>query len=501
MLHVDSLLQLAKKQGADEIRLGTDRAPAMYAAGAIKRLAIPSTSQETLADLLGDLLVTARRDGLAVGREFSALHEVPGAGVFRVVIHARDAEGAVDVVFRSGALAADVVPPVESPVEAVPAQADAESTADDFVAEGRDSTELTRLLVRALELGASDLHLCVGEAPVVRVDGTLMPLGSERSVDIAALLATSIDESARARLAQGQSVDFALNVGADEGPRSGSATRVRGNIYRMSRGMAAAFRLLPPSAPSLESLTSSLILSDLASLPNGLVVVCGPTGCGKSTTLAAIARETLARRSVMLLTLEDPIEYTLDVAAGARSRVRQRQIGRDARDFATGLRDALREDPDVILVGEMRDAESISLALTAAETGHLVLTTLHSRSAASAIERIVDTYPEGRQSQIRAQLADSLRAVVAQRLVPKASGEGRVLALEVLRMTSSVASGLREGKIAVVTSAMQSGKKDGMQVLEKHLAELVRKGEIRVADAQAAANDRDALLNYQKNTP
>lgn len=500
MLHVDSLLQLAKKQGADEVRLGTDRAPAMFCAGAMKRLAIPSTSQETLVDLLGDLLAEARKSGLAVGREYAALHEVPGAGVFRVVIQARDAGGAVDVVFRSGAVAEAVAPAPAPAAEPQQAPVAAPIREAEFVSEGRDPTELTRLLVRALELGASDLHLCVGETPAVRIDGVLTQLSSESAVDIDALLSASIDSEARARLAQGQSVDFALNVGASSGHRASGATRVRGNIYRMSRGLAAAFRLLPPSAPSLETLTPSILLSDIPSLPNGLVVVCGPTGCGKSTTLAAIARETLARRSVMLLTLEDPIEYTLDVGHGARSLVRQRQIGRDARDFATGLRDALREDPDVILVGEMRDAESISLALTAAETGHLVLTTLHSRSAASAIERIVDTYPEGRQSQIRAQLADSLRAVVAQRLVPKASGEGRVLALEVLRMTSSVASGLREGKIAVVTSAMQSGKKDGMQVLEKHLAELVRKGEIRVADAQAAANDRDALLNYQKNT-
>src|SRR5262249_44260580 len=158
----------------------------------------------------------------------------------------------------------------------------------------------------------------------------------------------------------------------------------------------------------------------------------------------------------------------------------------------TGLRDALREDPDVILLGEMRDEESISLALTAAETGHLVLTTLHSRSAASAIERIVDTYPEGRQSQVRAQLADALRAVVAQRLVPRARGEGRALALEVLRVNSSVANGLREGKIGTVTSAMQAGKRDGMVTLEKSLAELVRRGEITMDDAASVANDRDA---------
>ncbi|MBK8168933.1 MAG: PilT/PilU family type 4a pilus ATPase [Sandaracinaceae bacterium] len=466
----------------------------MFAAGLSKRLAVPSTSDETLRDLLGDLVAKAVNAGLFDGKEFNALHEVPKVGIYRVAISARGDQGGFDVVFRAGATAPA---PALSAAPAVLPPANEGSAAR----EALDTAGITRLLARALDLGASDLHLSAGEPPTIRVSGSLSRLMNENAVNVDALVLPLLDARAQERLQQGVSVDFALDVtsamslhGAGE-----CATRVRGNAYRTAKGLAAAFRLLPPAAPSLDALTASTLLHELASLPNGLVVVCGPTGCGKSTTLAALARETVRRRSVMLLTLEDPIEYSLDGIEGARSLVRQRQIGRDVRDFATGLRDALREDPDVILVGEMRDAESISLALTAAETGHLVLTTLHSRSAASAIERIVDTYPEGRQSQIRAQLADSLRAVVSQRLVPCANREGRVLALEVLRMTASVANGLREGKISVVTSAMQSGKRDGMIVLEKFLAELVRKGEISASDAQAAANDRDALLNYQKN--
>jgi twitching motility protein PilT len=250
-------------------------------------------------------------------------------------------------------------------------------------------------------------------------------------------------------------------------------------------------------------------------LPNGLVLVCGATGSGKSTTLAAIAQEALRRRSVLLVTLEDPIEYGL--APSSRSLVRRRWIGHDAPSFASGLRDALREDPDVILVGEMRDPETIGLALTAAETGHLVLASMHSRSAVSAIERIVDAYAPERQRQIHVQLADALRAIVAQRLVPRAradlaidaisqpnrglvargrSGGGRVPAIEVLRGNHAVACLIREGKTEQIASAIQSGRRDGMITLERCLADRVQAGEIKVEDARAVANDLDSLAVY-----
>lgn len=197
----------------------------------------------------------------------------------------------------------------------------------------------------------------------------------------------------------------------------------------------------------------------------------------------------------MVITLEDPIEYALG-RPGIKGAVRQRQVGRDVLDFASGLRDALREDPDILLIGEMRDAETVSLALTAAETGHLVLASLHSRSAASAIERIVDTYPAARQQQIRVQLADALRVVVAQRLLPRASGEGRVVALEVLRVTYAVASSIREAKPGSIQSAIQSGRKEGMIPLERCLADLVERRVITMVDARAVANDPTALASY-----
>jgi twitching motility protein PilT len=196
----------------------------------------------------------------------------------------------------------------------------------------------------------------------------------------------------------------------------------------------------------------------------------------------------------VLTTLEDPIEYGL--AASATSVVRRRQVGRDVATFASGLRDALREDPDVLLVGEMRDPETISLALTAAETGHLVLASMHSRSAASAVERIVDSYPPGREQQIRLQLADSLRAVLAQRLLPRARGNGRIAAVEVLRVTHAVAAMVREGRTAQIPTALQSGRREGMIVLERCLADRVNAGEVRLEDARAASNDPAMLAMF-----
>jgi twitching motility protein PilT len=237
-----------------------------------------------------------------------------------------------------------------------------------------------------------------------------------------------------------------------------------------------------------------MALDDLAELPHGLVLVCGATGSGKSTTLAALAQEALRRRSIVLTTLEDPIEYAL--SPPEKSLVRRRQVGRDVRDFATGLRDALREDPDVLLLGELRDKETIGLALTAAETGHLVLSSLHSRSAASAIERIVDSYPAEGQGQIRAQLADSLRAIVVQRLLPRARGEGRIPAIEVLRVNHAVGALIREGKTAQIASTLQAGKREGMMSLERCLADRVLAGEVRIEDARAVANELGSLAMY-----
>jgi twitching motility protein PilT len=485
MARVDSILAILVQQGANELRLGTDREPKILAFGTPRRLSIPSTPEETLRELLGEILDAEREQTLREHGRVDVPYQATGMGSFQVKIASRAEGGGFDAVFVRGnaraaspaAAAAPVAPPLV-PIAPPP------PTRPSFVES--PPAGLAQLLSRAGAMGASDLHLVQGRPPFVRVDGRLRQMGDD-PVDVAELLPPEhAPESSHDPTLPGAAVDAAIELDG--------AGRARLHVFRTSEGLAAAVRLLPAAAPSLASLRMPVPLEDLVDLPHGLVLVCGATGSGKSTTLAALAQEALRRRSIVLLTLEDPIEHGL--SAPETSVVRRREVGRDVRDFAHGLRDALREDPDVILLGEMRDPETIALALTAAETGHLVLSSLHSGSAASAIERIVDAYPPARQGQIRVQLADSLRAVVAQRLLPRARGDGRVVAVEVLRATHAVAALVREGKTAQIATAIQSGKREGMLSLERCLADRVLSGEVRADDARAASNDPASLAMY-----
>lgn len=518
MPHVDSLLTLATREGANELRIGTDRAPQMFAMGAPKRLSIPKTSADTVRHLLGELLSADVQGRLKSDGRAAISHEVAGIGLFQVMLTARADSGELDVVFlRAGAkdTSNDAAPPKpperrETPLASgrvlvgpasepgweepsaphVPSPLPASVLEFSRPEDAKIPPGLTQLLERAVALGASDLHLGADEPAVVRIHGGLSVL-EEGAVDVARLLDGFLSAPQLARLAAGGSLDLAASLPGPAPHVPGA--RLRLNVFRSARGLAASIRLLPVGTPSLDTLAFPVSIRDVAQLPNGLVIVSGPTGCGKSTTLAALVSEALSTRSIALVTLEDPIEYTF--GRSSRSIVRQRQVGREVKDFATGLRDALREDPDVLLVGEMRDPESISLALTAAETGHLVLTTLHSRSAIAAIDRIVDAYPDASRTTIRVQLADALRVVVAQRLLPRTRG-GRVLAAEVLRVTSSVANGIRESKHGVMASAMQSGRKDGMITLERSVADLVRRREVSLDVALASVNDVETLQGY-----
>jgi twitching motility protein PilT len=501
MARIDSLLAIVTQQGANELRMGTGREPKMLAYGAAKRLSIPMTPEDTLRELLGDILTPEREEVMRARGRLEVRYDAGALGAFQVTLAAR--EGGFDAIFLRGRKEPAAAPSVPLAAPAVPAPPSVTPATDRAVARSHDppyaaappppqaahddpdaDARFAGLVARAAALRASDLHLADGEPPRVRVDGVLHRLDLEAGVDVAGALA--LGEGDRQRLARGEAVDLGREVAG--------ALRVRIHVFRSSEGLAAAVRLLPRAAPSLASLHLPLPLEDLAELSQGLVLVCGATGSGKSTTLAALAQEALRRRSIVLTTLEDPIEFALSPPEA--SLVRRRQIGRDVRDFATGLRDALREDPDVLLVGEMRDPESIGLALTAAETGHLVLSSLHSRSAASAIERIVDAYPAEGQGQIRVQLADSLRAIIVQRLLPRARGEGRIPAIEVLRVTHAVASLIREGKTAQLASTLQSGKREGMLSLDRCLADRVQAGEVRIEDARAVANDPASLAMY-----
>jgi twitching motility protein PilT len=490
MARIDSLLSIVVQQGANELQVAAGKEPKMLAFGTPKRLTVPKMTEDAVRALLGEILSRDREETVRATGRAELVYEAGTLGSFKVTLTRQDdgtpaatlvrvgQGGAAQPTKISEAIAAMPAPPV-SPVVRTPAAVEPSRPSGVeavVIGEGFDS-----FVGRAAALGASDLHLAQGEPAFVRVDGRLRPL-SGNIVDLRALLARVIHEMP----APGRSIDVGVDV-----PQVG---RIRLHVYETARGLAAAVRLLPPSAPSFASLRMPAAFDDVVDGRDGLVLVCGATGSGKSTTLAALAQEALRRRSVLLVTLEDPIEYALD--ASNASIVRRRQVGRDVADFASGLRDALREDPDVLLVGEMRDPETIALALTAAETGHLVLASLHSRSTASAIERIVDTYPPERQRQIRVQLADSLRMVVAQRLLPRARGSGRVPAIEVLRITHATASLIRDGRTAQLATALQAGRREGMMALEHCLAELVAAGEVTVEEARAAANDPASFTMY-----
>jgi len=480
---LQSLLKMVVAQQADELRLGVERAPVVLSGGVPKNLTLAETGERVLRQMLGSLLSPQAEASLARGEVFSYAHDAgEGFGVYQVQFLPRPKPGAgFDVTLTNARQQAAAIAPVASP--AAPAR---QPPAPVVSASARSTplavtSALEALLAHAAALHASDIHVRQGEAAFARIDGRLSLLQAG-AYDIRELLGAA-SEGATAR----SSADLALS--------SPSAGRLRLHTFLAGGLPALAVRLLPPEIPSLAALGFPNELKDLASLPNGLVLLTGPAGSGKSTTAAALCQELIRQRSVMLLTLEDPVEYAFDTQH-TNSIVRQRQIGLDVPDFVTGLRDALREDPDVLLIGEMRDAESISLALTAAETGHLVFATLHSRGAASAIDRIIDAYPAGRQQQLRVQLSESLRAVIAQRLLPHARGSGRTLALEVLRRNSAVANLIREGKTPQLTSAMQSSRKEGMVLLERSLADLCRSGAIEERHAFAAANDQDSLMEY-----
>jgi len=494
-----SLLKMVAAQQADELRLGVERAPVVLTGGVPGNLTLAETGERVLRQMLGSLLSPQAEASLARGEAYSFAHEVgEGFGVYQVKFMPRAKhEVGFDVTLtnarhRAAAVAAIApVAPIASGAPAIPVASPAPPAMAPLPPLGSPlaarlapltvTPALEALLAQAAALHASDIHVRQGEAAYARIDGQLTFLRAGAH-DIRELLGAA-SEGATAH----SSADLALS--------SPSAGRLRLHTFLAGGIPALAVRLLPPEIPSLSALGFPNELKDLATLPNGLVLLTGPAGSGKSTTAAALCQELIRQRSVMLLTLEDPVEYAFDTRH-TNSIVRQRQIGLDVPDFATGLRDALREDPDVLLIGEMRDAESISLALTAAETGHLVFATLHSRGAASAIDRIIDAYPGPRQQQLRVQLSESLRAVIAQRLLPHARGSGRALALEVLRRNAAVANLIREGKTPQLTSAMQSSRKEGMVLLERSLADLCRSGAIDERQAFAAANDQDSLMEY-----
>jgi len=336
------------------------------------------------------------------------------------------------------------------------------------------------LLSYVQRVNASDLHLTPGIPPTVRVDGRLIPIP-----DAPVLTGedTSVLLDAIASAEQRRTFDAEWELDCSFGRRE--LGRYRANAFMQSGDIAIALRRIPEMAPTLEELGLPPVLAELAQLQRGLVLVTGPTGSGKTTTLAALIRRINEERTEHIITIEDPIEF---VHQHDHSIVQQREVGRDTTEFARALRSALREDPDVLLIGEMRDLETIAAAVSAAETGHLVFATLHTNSASQAVDRIIDVFPPGQQTQIRMQLSVSLQAVIAQRLVPRISG-GRICVAEVLLANDAVRNLIREGKTHQMENTMQSGVKEGMVMFDMVLADFVRRGEIAKDVALHYSND------------
>ncbi|MEF9945396.1 MAG: type IV pilus twitching motility protein PilT [Lachnospiraceae bacterium] len=346
--------------------------------------------------------------------------------------------------------------------------------------------QMEEIILLAREQNASDIHISEGLPMAFRIWGHLAagPIQMHGDETRAAILSLLNDDQ-RKQLEQGDDVDFAVQT------KDGNRQRV--NVFRQQGKLAATIRLLNNHIPTLEELGLPEILVNLASQPRGLILVTGPTGSGKSTTLAAMIDYINQRRAEHIVTIEDPIEY---VYKQDQSIIHQREVGMDVKSFAAALRSALREDPDVILVGEMRDYETISAALTAAETGHLVLSTLHTTGAAQTIDRIIDACPPSSQSQIRTQLAGILKGIVTQCLIPQEGPKGRVAATEVLVGTDAALNLIRENKCHQMNTIMQSGMAKGMHTLNGDLAKLTKAGKISKENASRYSNDLHDLEQY-----
>lgn len=334
--------------------------------------------------------------------------------------------------------------------------------------------DLTDLLRDAVARQASDIHLSEGQPPVFRIHGELIRMGEQPlgSDDMTRTVEQILPRDAVRTLQERGEVDFSYGVPG--------LSRFRVSVYRQRGGLAIALRIIPFRIVSLAELGLPPVLETLCDKPHGLVIVTGPTGSGKSTTLAALIDRINERHSRHIITIEDPIEY---LHRHKRAIVHQREVGSDTQSFSRALRAALRQDPDVILLGEMRDLESIRIALQAAETGHLVFATLHTNGAVSSIDRIIDVFPPEQQQQVRIQVAGTLQAVVAQRLIPRIDRPGRTVAVEILLANAAVRNMIREGKTHQLVTAIQTGGRQGMQSMETSLRDLANRGIISPSDA------------------
>lgn len=340
--------------------------------------------------------------------------------------------------------------------------------------------KLLELIGLGIQKKSSDIHIASGRPVSFRIDGELTAIDDYilSAEDIKSIVYDIIGDELMETLDSKGEIDFAYS--------SPNLRRYRGNIFKQNTGYGMVLRIIPLEIPSAESLGLPIVVRELTRLRRGLILVTGPAGSGKSTTLASMIDMINEEKSCHILTLEDPIEY---IHKHKKALINQREIGRDTKNFKTGLRAGLRQDPDVILVGEMRDLETISTVLTAAETGHLVISTLHTLGASKSIDRIIDIFPPYQQDQIRVQLSTVLEAVISQQLLPKANGDGRIGAYEVMVATPAIRNLIRDGKIYQIDTCIQTGKSNRMQTMDSHIAELLKNGYIT----------KDVALDYSIN--
>lgn len=353
--------------------------------------------------------------------------------------------------------------------------------------------DINQLLMEASQKGSSDIHITVGRPPMVRQSGKMIPLGDYPTLTPEDTKKLTLD------IVKSEKLELLEREGDVDLPYAIKGVgRFRVNVYKQRGSYTLAIRVLVSQIPTLEQLGLPNSIKEMANKPRGLVLVTGPTGSGKSTTLAAMVNHINQTKSGHIITIEDPVEY---LHKHQQCIIHQREIGDDVNSFQRALRASLRQDPDVILLGEMRDLETIQAAITAAETGHLVLSTLHTKGAANTVDRIIDSYPPNQQRQIRVQLANVLEGIITQNLVPRADKKGRVLAMEILVMNDAIRHMIRDEKTHQIASAMQMGGHQGMQSMEHHLASLVKRNMITLEDALAQATKQDELMRYIKLNP
>ncbi len=478
MAAIDSLLRVINSQNADALALAADQIPKLSRGGLIQPLSMPPVPAAMLETFASEIFTPAQ---LAEAGPITVDY-----GEFTATV--ASTAGGRTLAFKTrplGARAAVPPPPASQPA-APPAAPAPPPPAGVSISPSRS---LAAWLSRAVEEKAADLIVSARLGARLRLADTLLELQGDApgDEDLLALLAPALTATNREQLERHGATDLAFVWSAAAGERP---TRFRVNLFRQAHGLAAAFRPIRRDPPSLADLDLPETLTRLVGFPNGLVLVVGPTGSGKSTTLVALIEHLNRGTPRHVITLEDPIEYELQ---SRRALIHQRELGAHVDSFDAGLRAALREAPDVILVGEMRDRATISAALTAAETGHLVLSTLHAAGAAMAVERIVDVFPEHQQRQVRGQLAGVLRAILTQHLLPR-SGGGRVPAIELALATSAVTALIRDGKTHQIASAIQTGREDGMIPLDRSLAERVERRQVTIEAASAVTSDGGAQL-------